>query len=53
LACARGFACVPLADIGNTCMQICDVNHPQATCGFGFSCHPRWVGGTVGSCDPA
>jgi len=51
--CAPGYACVPLKDMGSTCVQICDVSHPQAVCTFGFSCQPRWVGDTVGSCDPA
>jgi hypothetical protein len=52
-ACGRGFACVPLTDMGATCVEICDVYHPQAACGIGVACHPRWVGMTVGYCEPA
>jgi hypothetical protein len=38
--------------MGNTCVQLCDVDHPQAACG-GLVCIPKWVGGTVGYCNPA
>ena len=51
-ACARGFACVPLTTMGDTCVQICDVYHPQAVCGIGVACRARWVGMTIGYCDP-
>ena len=51
--CAPGFACVPLADMGETCVQICDVYHPQVVCGIGVACHAKWVGRTVGYCEPA
>ena len=53
LVCNRGLACIPLVDMGDTCVQICDVYHPQAAFGIGVVCHPKWVGMTVGYCEPA
>jgi hypothetical protein len=52
LVCDRGLACVPL-DMGDTCVQICDADHPQAICGPRVTCHRKWVGGTIGYCEPA